>query len=174
MRSRTLVNGRQPDTSEEAEMTVVENETLAVADPEGLDAFLDAYVEAALWSTNDESDESGGEPLDANYGQDDLAPETLAKIRADCAAFLAHRLGGRLIAIAERLVSEGKWSLPAGVGCSIVEYAGHDLWLTRCGHGCGYWDGDWPAGIGEGLDKLAHEFGEVWLEVGDDGLIHGH
>ena len=60
------------------------------------------------------------------------------------------------------------------VGCSIVEYAGHDLWLTRCGHGCGYWDGDWPAGIGEGLDKLAHGFGEVWLEVGDDGLIHGH
>ena len=94
-------------------------------------------------------------------------------MRADCITFLNHRLGGRLIAIAERLEAEGKWNLPGGVGCTVMSYAGHDFWLTRNGHGCGYWDGDWPKGIGVGLDKLAHKFGEFDLFVGDDGLIYG-
>lgn len=143
----------------------------AVPEPDGLDEFLAAYLEAALWSTNDESDESGGEPFDKNYGEDDIAPETLDRMRADCIAFLNHRHGGRLIEIAERLDAEGKWSLPGGAGCSIVEYAGHDFWLTRNGHGCGFWDGDWPKGIAEGLDKLAHDFGAFDVYVGDDGLI---
>lgn len=34
---------------------------------QGSDEFVDAFFEAALWSSNDESDESGGEPMDANY-----------------------------------------------------------------------------------------------------------
>ena len=154
-------------------MTEEMAETVAEIEPEGLEEFLDAYIEAALWSSTDESDDSGGEPLDKNYGEDDIAPETLVRMRADCLAFLNHRLGGRLIGIAERLEAEGKWSLPGGVECSVMACAGHDLWLTRCGHGCGYWDGDWPKGIAEGLDKLAKEFGEFSLYIGDDGLIYG-
>jgi hypothetical protein len=148
-------------------------ETAAVADPEGLDEFLDAYIEAALWSSTDDADDGGGEPLDKNYNVDDIAPETLARMRADCIEFLNHRLGGRLIAIAERLEEAGRWSLPSGADCSIVEYAGHDFWLTRNGHGCGFWDGDWQKGVGEGLEKLAHNFGAFDLYVCDDGLIYG-
>ena len=41
-----------------------------------LEDFVDSYIEAALWSTNDESDESGGEPLDQNYDSSDIAEET--------------------------------------------------------------------------------------------------
>jgi len=148
-------------------------EPSAVSEPEGLDEFMDAYIEAALWSSTDNADESGGQPLDRNYGEDDIAPETLARMRADCLAFLNHKLGGRLIGIAERLDAEGKWSLPGGVECSVLAYAGHDAWLSRNGHGCGFGDGDWPKGIGEGLDKLAHEFGMFDLYVGDDGLVYG-
>lgn len=148
-------------------------ETAAVADPDGLDEFLSAYIEAALWSSMDDADDSGGEPLDTNYNENDIAPETLARMRADCGAFLTHKLGGGLIAIAERLEAEGRWSLPAGANSSVMANAGQDLWLTRNGHGCGYFDGDWPKGIGEGLDKLAHDFGASDLYVGDDGLIYG-
>lgn len=148
-------------------------ETVADTEPMGLDEFLDGYIEAALWSSTDESDDSGGEPLDRNYCEGDIAPETLARMRADCLVFLSHKLGGRLIAIAERLEEEGRWSLPVGAKCSVMEYAGHDAWLTRQGHGSGFWDGDWPRGIGEGLDKLARSFGEVSLYIGDDGRIHG-
>ena len=138
-------------------MTEEMTETPAVTEPEGLDEFLAAYIEAALWSSTDNADDGGGEPLDRNFDEGDIAPETLVRMRADCAAFLAHRLGG----------------LPGGVNCTVAEYAGHDFWLTRNGHGCGFWDGDWPEGVGEGLDRLAHEFGEWDLSVGDDGLIYG-
>lgn len=140
---------------------------------ERLDKFVAAYIEAALWSSNDDADDSGGEPLDRNYDKSDIAPETLARMREDCLVFLANRLGGRLIAIAERLEAEGTWSLPAGAGCSVLAYAGHDAWLTRNGHGCGFEDGDWPRGIAEGLAKLAKDFGEYNLYLGDDHRIHG-
>lgn len=149
-------------------------ETVAETEPRDLDEFLSAYIRAALWSSNDESDpETGGEPMDRNHDRTDIAPETLARMRSDCLAFLNHRLGGRLIGIAERLEAEGRWSLPVGANCSVMEYAGHDFLLTRNGHGCGFFDGDWPKGLAEGLDRLAREFGTFDLYLGDDGLIHG-
>ena len=46
---------------------------------EQLDDFTRAYIEAALWSSNDDATPSGGEPLDGNYGIEDIDPDTLAK-----------------------------------------------------------------------------------------------
>jgi len=116
-----------------------------------MDPFTIAYIEAALWSSTDESDEQGGEPLDANYGLNDIAPETLASILNDCEAFQqdhAEDIGGEL------------------------ERAGHDFWLTRNGHGAGFWDGDWDEGIGLRLTDASDVYGSVDLYVGDDGLIY--
>lgn len=99
----------------------------------------------------DESSPNGGEPMDANYGIADLAPETLELIKADCAAFQEQH------------------------GDDIrddVERAGHDFWLTRCGHGSGFWDGDWVDDVGERLTAASHSWGEVTLYVGDDGRIY--
>src|SRR5208337_4573832 len=48
---------------------------------------------------------------------------------------------------------------------------GHDFWLTRCGHGAGYWDGDYPTS-GDGLTEASKSFGDVDLYVGDDDLIY--
>ena len=153
-------------------MTEEMAETIAETEPEGLEDFLNAYVEAALWSSTDNADDSGGEPLDGNYDESDIAPETLARMRADCAAFLNHRLGGRLIGIAERLEAEGKYHCPGR--CGVTEYAGHDFFMTRNGAGVGFWEeGDWPKGMGKALDELAKGFGTFDLYVGDDGLIHG-
>ena len=48
---------------------------------------------------------------------------------------------------------------------------GHDLWLTRNGHGAGFWD----RGLGEIGDKLsdiARGMGEKHLYKGDDGKIY--
>lgn len=147
---------------------------IATADqPVALEEFMAAYIEAALWSSTDNADDSGGEPLDKSYGPDDIAAETLDRMRADCLKFLNHKLGGRLITIAERLETEGRWSPPAGAECTVMEHAGHDLWLTRNGHGCGFRDGGWPRDMGEGLDKLAKQFGQIDLYIGDDGLIYG-
>jgi hypothetical protein len=111
--------------------------------------FFHAYVECALWSSCDDN----GEPLDDTYGPDDIATETLADMRADCDDFYT--------ANAE---------LWRSVGMSD-DQAGHDFWLTRCGHGAGFWDrglGD----VGETLTANTRPYGNVDLYVGDDGQVY--
>src|SRR5581483_10733671 len=83
-----------PTVSETVTVGISETTSLAtctVARPEErfmtLDRFTTAYIEAALWSSMDENTPDGGEPLDANHRFADLAPETLDRIKADCAAF---------------------------------------------------------------------------------------
>ena len=56
--------------------------------------------------------------------------------------------------------------------CSNEAYAGHDFWLTRCGHGCGFWDGDWPDDLGEELTEACKDMGQCDLYVGDDGKVY--
>jgi hypothetical protein len=122
-----------------------------------IEDMLSAYIEAALWSSTDESDESGGEPLDKNYGPDDVAKETVAKMRRDVSTFA--KTYGHII---ESLGADYDWS-----------QAGHDLWLTRNRHGTGFWDRDLPKKDADALTKGAHALGETWLYVGDDGKIYG-
>ena len=117
-----------------------------------MDVFTRQYIITALWTSMDNADDRGGEPLDANYGLDDLAPETLATIREDCEAFQRDNADD---------ISNDR------------ERAGHDFWLTRNRHGAGFWDGDWPHDAGERLTEAAHAYGSVDLYVGDDGLIYG-
>jgi hypothetical protein len=112
--------------------------------------FLQGYITAALWSTTDESTSEGGDFLDENYGPEDLAPETLENMKADCQKFQAENA--------------------KDIG-SALEQAGHDLWLTRNGHGCGFWDGDWPE-AGDRLTEACKNYPEVNLYVGDDGFIY--
>ena len=129
------------------------------------DDFTTAYLEAALWSSNDESTPQGGEPIDRNYSVEDIDFASLARMLEDCAKFQAS--------------PEWQVALDAGVDAypgagrySIEEQGGHDFWLTRNGHGAGFWDGDWEEPHGDALDKLSKRFGEVDLYVGDDGKIH--
>jgi hypothetical protein len=129
------------------------------------DEFTTAYLEAALWSSSDESNDAGGEPMDKSYSRDDIDFASLARMLEDCAKFQA--------------CPEWQCALDAGVGAypgagrySIEEQGGHDFWLTRNGHGAGFWDGDWSEPYGDALDKLSKHFGEVYLYVGDDGKIH--
>ncbi len=117
-----------------------------------LDDFTRAYIKCALWSTNDESDASGGVPMDDHYWIDGIDPDTLAKIVTDCRQFQAEH-----------------WEDI----CNNVEGAGHDFWLTRNGHEAGFWDGDWPEPAATRLTKASKAFGEFHLYVGDDGVIHG-
>lgn len=125
--------------------------------------MLDGYVRAALWSTNDESTPSGGEPLDKSYGVDDIAPETFAEMREVCERFYRENAGLLLQA-----------DYPARRECTNAEMCGHDLWLTANGHGCGFWDGDClPRAVGKVLADAARKIGETNLYVGDDGKIRG-
>jgi hypothetical protein len=127
-----------------------------------IDTFTQAYIEAALWSSTDNADDQGGEPLDKNYSIDDIASDTLVTMVTDCAQF--QRDNAADITEDNVLTDRGDYSAD--------ELAGHDFWLNRNGHGCGFWDGDWAEPAASRLDASSKAFGGVDLYVGDDGLIH--
>lgn len=113
------------------------------------DQITKHYAIAALWSSTDDQ----GEPLDSNYSLDDISAETWGRMSEDVLQFIK--------ANAELLEQSGQSD----------EQIGHDFWLTRNGHGAGFWDrglGD----IGDKLTEACKAFGEAWLYVGDDGQIH--
>lgn len=109
-----------------------------------------AYVACALWASTDDQ----GDPLDARYSAADIAPAALAEMAADVAGFIeeADRRG----------IDRSDWS---------DDELGHDLWLTRNGHGAGFWDRG-RGFAGEALAALARSFEESDLYVGDDGLLY--
>jgi hypothetical protein len=120
-----------------------------------LDPFTRAYIQAALWSSTDD----GGTPLDSKYDIDDIAPDTLKAMIEDCKQF-----------------QQQNAAILTGCNRGSGEYtedsaAGHDFWLTRCGHGAGFWDGDWPEN-GDALTAASKKFGDADLYVGDDGYIY--
>jgi hypothetical protein len=117
-------------------------------------AFLDGYLEAALWSSTDESDESGGEPLDKNYSISDVSDDLMRQAIADCNSFVTKN---------EKLLDQ--------VGHDDSQH-GHDFWLTRNGHGAGFWDRNYGK-PGDDLSEAAKSFGNFNLYVGDDGKIYG-
>jgi hypothetical protein len=120
-----------------------------------LSAFFPAYVECALWSSTHDS----GEPLDGTHEPEDLSPECEAKMRGDCVRFLD---------ACAQVIEDATYF---GRGDKF-EQAGHDFWLTRSGHGCGFWDGDWSEPHAATLTKASKRFREPYLYVGDDGKIH--
>lgn len=123
--------------------------------------FIDAYIEAALWSTNDESDpETGGVPLDQNYTKDDINPATLAQMEDDCRRFMRRHH-----------VALSKYNHPQ---YTAEELGGHDFWLSRNGHGAGFFDRTdcLPKKVCDRLQNAARQWKEVNLYVGDDGKIY--
>jgi hypothetical protein len=121
--------------------------------PKRLDAFTRQYIETALWSSTDNANESGGEPLDKNYNSSDIDPATMTAMIADCVKFQEQ--------FADLLSASG----------IDDERAGHCLWLSRNGHGSGFFDEDTiDEEFQEKLQDAAESYGEVNLQV-DDGVI---
>ena len=125
--------------------------------------FFNAYVEAALWSSYDEATPAGGEPLDKNYSAADLAPETAEQMRADCERFRAEQA---------ELLTRYYAELPPKEEWTGEAQAGHDFWLSRNGHGAGFFDREASREVCDGLQAAAKSFGNVDLYVEDDGLIY--
>lgn len=118
------------------------------------DAFTQAYIECACWSSSDD---------DGNFfdmSDRIIAAETREKMEADCIQFQ----------------HENKELLEKWYETYTEEEAGHDFWLTRNHHGAGFWDRNVNLllePISKKLTDASHAFGEFDLYVGDDGQIWG-
>lgn len=88
-------------------------------------------------------------PLEENYCADDIAPEALEEIRQDCASFIAANRDDL-----------AQWA---------ADQAGHDFYLTRNGHGAGFWDRGLEAG--DRLAEAARVYGTSELHPAADGTL---
>lgn len=109
--------------------------------------FVDGYLEAALWSSNFQEGEHEGEPLDSKFSVHDFDQESINKAVKDSNAFIQENRKDLEAA------SDDRWA------------HGKDFWLTRNGHGVGFWDRDYEKEIGERLTEAAHKYGERHVDV---------
>lgn len=124
--------------------------------------FIGGYIEALLWSS---TDDVNGETLE---GLEDynLAPVARVASVSACCAFVAYNYPDLVAAVETPGYSWG--------------HAGHDFWMTRAGHGVGYWDGDLPDDIGNRLTAATERANAADgcslvapdPYVGDDGLVY--
>lgn len=156
---------RYPDSGDEFRDTYRADSAKLLAT---FDTFTRAYITAALWTGIEPPDGHEFKDSDKIYDlpAEDIHPDALKAMAEDCAAF--QRTGADLLAQAYQRdgYSHGDTG-PEGM-------AGHDFWLTRNGHGAGFWDRT-PLdadGLGDALTKLAKGFGESDLYWGDDGGIY--
>ena len=113
-----------------------------------LEDFLTGYIECML-------------APDENYSADDITDEARATIRNECQDFYIGELAD-LAEAAAVLANRGHGN-PWGA-------LGHDFYLTRNGHGAGYWD----RGLGAVGDRLTRAC-KPWGESGEytaDGQVH--
>jgi hypothetical protein len=107
---------------------------------------LQAYLETALWSSIDDD----GTPLDDEFFIGDISIEAVEMARTDVGNFV-DMIGD---------IDEEETQI------------GHDFWLTRNGHGAGFWDGDYPEATEKILMDAVKNFHEIWVYVGDDNKIY--
>lgn len=123
--------------------------------------FFDGYIEAALWS-------SGHTPLDTlGYTIESLHEDSRKALKSDAGRFF-QRYGELLKDHAEVLLDTVD-----SLDGTLWGYCGHNLWLSRNGHGSGFMDykgvasAALHAAVGYGTD-----YPPIELVIGDDGLVH--
>lgn len=130
--------------------------------PHQMDRMFEAYIACALWSTTNQDDDC--EYLDDNHDISDVDVATLESMREEFEEFIEE--ANRRVLIEDLMESDY-----AHDRIEFWTQIGHDFWLTRAGHGAGFWD----RGIGELGDKLtelSNEYKNIDLYVGDDGKIY--
>lgn len=113
---------------------------------------LNGYLKSMLWSSTGED----GEPLDDNYDTDDITSKAKTQSLKDILKFRAYC---EKTCIGEVIHYSNNFS---------DAQFGHDFWLSRNGHGAGFFD----RGHGyKQLQKAAKTYGEVNPYVSDAGKI---
>ncbi len=131
-----------------------------------LDDFVKGYIDCALWcesAQHPDDPDSDASFESCGYDESDITPESMANIRETCADFVDSN-ADNIEAYCTELGDSPE-------GYSAAECAGHDFWLTRNGHGAGFWDRGLDE-IGDRLTSAAKVYGDANLYLGDDDRVH--
>jgi hypothetical protein len=151
------------------DLTENETEQLREEVREYVDIMTRAYLTTALWSSVDErhieNPEDFPEMLDASFEVNDIDEGSYAEARADCEDFALCNWTDLMAAFK---VSPG---FHRNGNVYDASQAGHDFWLTRNGHGAGFWDRGLGM-VGDRLTENSKPYGEANLYVEDDGTVY--
>ena len=129
-----------------------------------LSDFHMGYIKCALW-IGDGENSIDNSPL---WDVDNLHPDTLLAMIADCDRFFADN--SHLWHPEDELGAVDYDCIPDP---DLDSRAGHDFYLSRNGHGSGFFDGEEFYGDScDELQEIARSYGTVDLYIGDDGLIY--
>jgi antirestriction protein/predicted RNA binding protein with dsRBD fold (UPF0201 family) len=147
------------------------SESVSEAAMPKLDPMTRHYLVTMLWAELDQTDpNSGGDPLDKNFDISDIDEESVAQAKKDCDEFYKQAevlLGKHGIEITEL----------------DPEMLGRDFWLSRNGHGAGFFDAEYldDKEARDEMQDLARNFREKYPfitgEVGEEGtkvVIESH
>lgn len=127
-----------------------------------VDEIVKGYLDAQLWAQfdYDRDDGSGNNPpLDENYSRDDIADEYVDSVRDEIAEIVSlHPLAVRMY------LNQRKYRRDDG---SVDPHFGHDFYLTREGHGAGFWDRGLGE-LGDYLTDIAKSYGSA-QDLWDNG-----
>jgi len=114
---------------------------LPVAFEDLVDGCMDVPEDHPLHSISEDNS------FDEHFDVTDFTVKAICKAITDCTKFQEDN--------ADDLLDEDS------------ERAGHDFWLTRNGHGAGFWDGDYEESKGNRLTAACEAYGElhVWTDV---------
>jgi len=110
------------------------------------------YLEAALWT---EEERLGQEYEDLDFNVHNFTEDAEIDVYEDIKKFISG-LSEKTITF---LKSDG----------IVPSQIGHDLWLTRNGHGAGFWDRGLDEEITKDIMDSVKNLKELNLTVGDDG-----
>lgn len=128
------------------------------------DAFTRQYIGTALWTGVElpYGDDRGDSDKAYDEEEDSIIPATLREMIEDCATFQRDNADALAQAYQSDVFIQGERY--------DASNAGHDFWLTRNGHGTGFWDRDLGA-VGEALTTACKAFGAYDLAMSDNGEI---
>ena len=110
--------------------------------------FYNAYVECLLWTHSEEL-----EGLAHKDGVPRIHAESDNLIIKECQKFI-----------------QKSYMVLKSASCDFSQH-GHDFFLTRNGHGAGFWDRGYGAN-GDILTKLSESFRETVQELDGDGVLY--
>lgn len=130
-----------------------------------LNPTAEALLETLLWSSTDDL----GNPLDIDFRASDFSEEDVQKLYGEFQKF---------VSIVEKQISE-----KVGDSWDCIDdfydlmqptqnQAEHDYIMTRNGHGCGFYDGDWAKEVAFILAEAAQDQGEIIPYIGHDGKLY--
>jgi hypothetical protein len=123
----------------------------SVLDSDSFNDFLTGYRECAVWCGIMVFDELTGDDL---YSTADLSDDAVIESQKDCQAFF-----------------ESNLALMQETGQKDFGTHGFDFYLSRNGHGAGYFDRGYGA-VGDELQSAARVYGSANLFVGNDEKLH--